>query len=570
MGIPRLISTLEPYVEHRVLNDEHVVVDGPGLAYHILSLCHRDGIPQPSYKLLGQKTLVWLDELIHRRVKIEAVYFDGYLPKSKETVRMQRMAKSLCQLKTSHSSDSHGFLPAYFSVSDETSPGPSAARTTRRVALPPSFHVPAIIDVLRTCPRYAELVHLVPGEADAYCAKHLSESGGTVLTSDSDLLVHDLGSGSVIFFRDIIFDHQVNVICASFCPAQICVKLKLASSADMCRFAYERKYDPHSTVPQLLQECAQPVKDEAAYIEFCHEYLDHAIAPMPVSTQGTSIQIGGLDPRISEMVLQLGYQDDQRNDPHNDVKMFLPILLECPSRGSAWEKSTPIRQLAYTIARWVIPGVSCTIQEYRRVNTIEQRGRKVPMIPQEAAKAWAQDLVRTMSRIKAGTRGDTARAWHILCLTLDIRYCIEEETHSHTLQTLEESLKPPTFKRVSWDIIHFVAHLQAAYYSFRLLKQILSLQHSRNILPELQDMLSSLPSLSEFPDVGNTLKFLQKSGEEQVYRTVAKFVPLPGADVNIKLKRIAQSKKQKASKEGALKGKAGATRPVNLFDVLSR
>ncbi|KAM0348762.1 hypothetical protein ACHAPU_004201 [Fusarium lateritium] len=571
MGIPRLIVTLEPYVVHGVLDNQHVVIDGPALAYHVLYICNRHGIPQPSYRILGETAIAWFDELIRRGASVDAIYFDGYLPQTKEPVRMHRMVKSLNQLKTLHSADTGGFSPSYFSVLGESPPTLfSAAKPPGRSALPPSFHVPAIIDALRSS-RYTKLVHLVPGEADAYCAQHVSESGGTVLTSDSDLLVHDLGKGSVVFLRDIYLDEQSNLACASFSPAFICEKLKLASSAEICRFAYERKCSPHSTLPQLLQECARPIVDHTGYIEFCHEYLDNIVAPMPTSTHGVPIHIGSLDPRISEMVLQLGPQGDQLDDM-KDVKMFLPILLEHPSRGSAWEQSTPIRQLAYTIARWIIPSSSSMTQEYRRVNTTVQKGRQVPMISERIANAQVQDLLRLMSTIKAGSQGDTARVWHTLCLTLDIRYCREEGKHSHTLQTLEESRQSPVFKKVVWDAVHFVAHLQAAYYSFRLLKQIISLAQTRNMLPELQDMLSALPSLEDFPDVEKTLVFLQKSSEAGVYKTISRLVPLPDTtNEGAKPKRAVKDKKRRVGKESAPKTKARVTKPAtrNFFDVLS-
>jgi hypothetical protein len=66
MGIPRLITTLEQYVVHGSLDDEHVVIDGPALAYHILYICNRHGIPQPSYEILGETAVAWLDELTQR------------------------------------------------------------------------------------------------------------------------------------------------------------------------------------------------------------------------------------------------------------------------------------------------------------------------------------------------------------------------------------------------------------------------------------------------------------------------------------------------------------------------
>ena len=70
MGIPHLITYLQPYSESKSLKGENLVVDGPGLAYHIHHLCLRlrPGARNPfdaapSYKELGEATIVWLNEL---------------------------------------------------------------------------------------------------------------------------------------------------------------------------------------------------------------------------------------------------------------------------------------------------------------------------------------------------------------------------------------------------------------------------------------------------------------------------------------------------------------------------
>lgn len=63
MGIPHLITTLEPFSVRGTLQDEDIVIDGPALAYHVLHICRRNGIGQPSYSLLGQIALSWLSEL---------------------------------------------------------------------------------------------------------------------------------------------------------------------------------------------------------------------------------------------------------------------------------------------------------------------------------------------------------------------------------------------------------------------------------------------------------------------------------------------------------------------------
>lgn len=70
MGIPHLITTLEPYAVHDVLDNKSVVIDGPALAYHILYICSRNGVVLPSYRLLSDTAVTWLDELTSRGVTV--------------------------------------------------------------------------------------------------------------------------------------------------------------------------------------------------------------------------------------------------------------------------------------------------------------------------------------------------------------------------------------------------------------------------------------------------------------------------------------------------------------------
>lgn len=70
MGIPHFITTLEPYAEHGILDNTRVVIDGPAFAYHVLYICNRSGLVQPSYQLLGSTAISWLDELTRRSVDV--------------------------------------------------------------------------------------------------------------------------------------------------------------------------------------------------------------------------------------------------------------------------------------------------------------------------------------------------------------------------------------------------------------------------------------------------------------------------------------------------------------------
>lgn len=63
MGIPHLITTLESHASHEILQRQDVVIDGPALAYHVLHLCRLQGASQPSYSLLSQLVIEWLDRL---------------------------------------------------------------------------------------------------------------------------------------------------------------------------------------------------------------------------------------------------------------------------------------------------------------------------------------------------------------------------------------------------------------------------------------------------------------------------------------------------------------------------
>lgn len=66
MGIPRLRQLLEPYAEDVDLNGRDIVIDGPGLAYHVLYNDRRPAssvFNQPSYSVLGQAAINWLDGL---------------------------------------------------------------------------------------------------------------------------------------------------------------------------------------------------------------------------------------------------------------------------------------------------------------------------------------------------------------------------------------------------------------------------------------------------------------------------------------------------------------------------
>jgi hypothetical protein len=70
MGIPHLITYLRPFAMPVDLAGHSVVIDGPGLAYHVWNICLSSKAQArnpfeatPSYRVLGETVIRWLDEL---------------------------------------------------------------------------------------------------------------------------------------------------------------------------------------------------------------------------------------------------------------------------------------------------------------------------------------------------------------------------------------------------------------------------------------------------------------------------------------------------------------------------
>ncbi|KAL7927335.1 XPG domain-containing domain-containing protein [Trichoderma austrokoningii] len=534
MGIPHLITTLERYASDRILQKQTVVIDGPALAYHVLHICRIQGASQPSYSLLSRVVIDWLDRLRDQQVIIRAIYFDGYLPESKRPVRMERVMKVTSRLNIFYSANPIAcprklVVPSNDLYLDTNSP----ARFTDKSSLDPAFLVPAVIDAIRNNDNYRDKLSIVPGEADAYCAADTAKHGGTILTSDSDLLAHDIGNGKVVFFRDIYENASSKLSCTEYAPREIHTKLGLAKSADPCRLGYERLRSPNATLPLLLKACSSPIVDVMGYNHFRQQYLQHESAQLPQLIGGSSLSLKALDPRVSEMLLQIG-QAPKLKGAREKIKIFLPSLVENPNRGTSWDASAPIRQLAYKTACQYIQGdYSIPVEEYRRVQNADQKGREIPLLTNDEAKSSVNELLAIMKQVKE-TQIAPQHYWTLLSLVLDIIECSQQGKSLHTLVTLQRdnSGLAASGDKISWDIVHFSAHIQAGYYSLRILSQVLTSVILENNstdnltlnLIHLRNLLTELPPLSEFPDVGALSNFLKASKELQILRFLSGFV----------------------------------------------
>ncbi|KAL6881502.1 XPG domain-containing domain-containing protein [Trichoderma novae-zelandiae] len=535
MGIPHLITTLESYASHEVLQRQAVVIDGPALAYHVLHLCRLQGASQPSYSLLSQFVIEWLDRLEDQQITIQAIYFDGYLPTGKYSVRMERVMKTTSRLSLLYSSYSMGCPRRHVVPSGALSDDPPRlGQSADKVSQDPSFVVPAIIDAIRGHPRYREKCFMVPGEADAYCASDVAKHGGTILTGDSDLLAHELGNGKVVFFRDIHENASSKLACTIYAPRAIYTKLGLSKSVEACRLGYERLHSPHATLPMLLKACSRPVSDAVGYDQFRQQYVSHEEASIPRLIGGGLLALSALDPRVSELLLQLGRALNTEGVP-DKARIFLPSLLENPNQGTSWDASAQVRRLAYTVAsRYLDHDRAISVEEYRRVQNIGQKGRKVPLLSSAEANDAALALLDLIHRVRE-TGISQQHRWILLCVILDIMECNQQGKNSHALITLQQQKgrhPATTGDKIPWDTIHFSAHIQAAMYSLRILSQVLSSTMAQNTgtdelalnLIQILKLLSELPPLTEFPDVCVVADFLAASKGLRILPILSQFI----------------------------------------------
>lgn len=494
---------------------------------------------------------------------------------------MQRLLKSTSQQSVFFSQHPAGCSVEYLCEQDESQAVNvfKIGRVDSKSFLPPSFLVPAIMDAVKMSEKYGKAVKLVPGEADMYCARHVVLHGGLILTSDSDLLAHDLDKGEVALFRDIYKDDPNSLRGSVFSPKDICQRLKIPGELPACRFAYERKESAHGSLDAIIRACKAPAKDSRAYEMFCQQYIYNDDMDKMLLSTSKAWSYAALDPRTSELVLQLARFSIQAAISNTTVaNMYLPVLIESPERGSAWEPSTPTRQLAYSIANYFISNRSCDVLEYRRVQHLEQKGRHVNIMSRKDTLVQLGHLSHLTRRIKMAT-AESDHMWLLLCVVINMTECFNQGKQSHVSRMLTQrqtqDLKCPA--RVPWDMLHFIAHLHAGLYSLRMLHQILSMpcKYNKDFQKPCEaflELIETLPPLKAYPDIHGAIAFLSFLQTKSGVAMLQNFVHIPPntsfEKTSIKRRNEDNTKPDKRKKTKPSKGKQPNKSTQNRFSAL--
>ncbi|KAK3687667.1 XPG domain containing-domain-containing protein [Podospora appendiculata] len=539
MGIPHLKRYLEPYAKRGPVSSCKVAVDGPAFAYFILGLClrktSRSPFEQPSYELLGRTAIAWLDRIQECGPFISAIYFDGFLPALKRAERMQRLLKLSQELRNYHQTCPAGVQKerAHFSADAPVDlfPSSSAGDSKGKPPVPP-FLVPSIIDALKSSKRYASLTEVVPAEADVFCARHARQHGGVVLTSDSDLLIHDLGpDGSVVFLGDIdVNTESMTVSALQYSISDICQRLSLNPETGMAHLAFELTMDSHLSIEQAVKRSR---KEDAVslYPEDYSDFIEQYLAPESASGVKGTHRLS-LDPRISEIALrasgtlELGSADlvGRHTRGVNGLAIYLPFLLDCPLRTSAWESSKRIRQLAYALLQPAQGKALQPVSEFRKLQTASA-GIQVELLTSSAIDEEASALLDVLSSIKLGV-SNPEMIWLALSIYYDIILTVDQGKSRPLSLDLFRLAALGKLDQLSWDFLHFLAQAQATYYSLRILRQLMAFTsqlHGALSAPmaKLDTLLSELPPLADFPSPRGFADMLKQTKEAGALKCLA-------------------------------------------------
>lgn len=380
---------------------------------------------------------------------------------------------------------------------------------------PASFIVPALLDVLASS-KYGVVTHVVPGEAETYCAQAARSHVATpiVLSNDTDLFLHNLGPKggfaylSTIELRPFIAEEALSPRSEAceitkfdvFQPSDIARRL----GVDLQKVGFQFSIEPSQTLLQGIEAAkAQKAWQQADFIHFLDQYAEPSIMKRELLTQEPLTNPAHhpqfLDPRISELVCQL---ETLSNRP---IEVYLLPLLEDPSRASAWSVSTSHRAFAYSICALNREGLPGGISECNRKgsNYIMQ---DISILPAAQLLKHGNELQIQISRCaKVFSDVPNPLKWKIFAILEVYKWHLTASKTPPTAGMMTRALTGAVSNRPqSWIDIHFEAQIQAVLYSLRTIRQVLD--YTRTHYPtatvaaiplqELADCLENLPPLA--------------------------------------------------------------------------
>ena len=381
----------------------------------------------------------------------------------------------------------------------------------RFLGLPePPFMVPAVIEHLQSETRndaFQGLVAVVPGEADLYCASHARETGASILSNDSDLLIYDLGRRPYLVLLNTLDISPVQgdltvISCSALRPYTIAQRLGLP---DLVGLGFERFEDASASFNLIKKRAKQPQMNTRRRLDFARFRLAYSIGEAVHS----DVTLVPFDTRLSELYHQF-IQPSTSGHATESASIYLPVVVENHLRTSSWTFGVSQRTLAYSI----FGSLETSRSKYREVGEYVRSGARIVsktrnMYGEDEMRTALTESIELIQKTKA-LRGDmdisSALLWklvgvHVVCVDLDAagKALPDKEWMVKFLQ------HGYVDNRLTLDAVHVEANINAALYSLRVLKQVASFAHGRinpdlavaTLLDVISQAFNDMPPLTE-------------------------------------------------------------------------
>ncbi|KAK4547770.1 hypothetical protein LTR36_000728 [Oleoguttula mirabilis] len=502
MGIPRMLTRLKdaniatPKELGRTGRRPHsrAIIDGPGFAHYVLQLLEeRPGANHAletdvTYADCASEAVKWLKRMEGFGYDIEALFFDGALPMSKMETRIDRLKGYASKLGAYKATYEETLRTCRIQIHEKGASkiwDVGSLRQARRDVAPSAFLVSAVLEALLES-EYADRTFVVPDEADKFCvaaARQLNADssglGVAIFANDSDLFVYDSGDKTrIIPLNDLstYFLGDIEVLTGiQVWPSVTAAQLMCP---DLTQLAFHLSDHARQTVGECMvrmvpgeapTQCEWPTFAASYQLDYQPEILDELRA---CHTQRNVRN--GLDARVSELVHQAKAHDGARTSI--ELHMFLPFLLEDPTRASAYRVGAGLRSAAYEILLIAMDCRRAVILEYKRskerINFVKLTDLPFDTLSKRLGEC--SHLVQgylDMSTTEGGEEITVVERWRAMVMQLALTAFMGE---GWTFPLPEEIVPLLTGQAsTQWHMVHLSALYQAAFYSLRILFQIM-------------------------------------------------------------------------------------------------
>lgn len=488
---------------------------------------------------------VWMYTYLTTQFSRDSILFDGALPASKKDVRIDRLQSYIARLRAFKKTSSSGLSSSssYSMMTTTMTTGGSA----RKSLPPPPFLVFAVVEELVRS-KYANVTFVVPGEADPFCVVAAAEAAAaqamisgvqeaaspiTIFSDDSDLIVFEAGAQTrIVPFRDLTVTEMGETTKVlqgyEYRPAEILRREKCHLSS-LIKPAFFMSLDLFCHLGQALQLTAAAadssggglLDDREDYQAFAQQFRTSKEVQELAEIRSNDIlknSLASRDSRVSELVHQVQLQ--ARGEMTGPMRVYLPFISDDPARSTAWNVGKETRVLAYSIVLLLLQQQQhdfFNIQEYRRTGA---RISAVLLELMSGSDSDTEGIISTSARLASCLQNglDTAKGINLQQEADAWRFVVMQHvlTHLHheglTLPSIEDAVQVvlqgtsssrEECKERQWQMVHLDAQYQAAYYSFRMLQQLLAVTADTAVnhdddFTNLRGILQSLPRISTF------------------------------------------------------------------------